>query len=443
MDISSYWVVLRRWSLMLVAAAIVSGAVGYAVSSQSPSTYEARARLLVGPVNGEFDVLRASSALTVTYAALAVTEPQMSEVATELGGSVTAEDLSETLTVQSNADTRILTVVARHADAGSAAGIANAAASQLVALARTPGAAPAGRVTLIDPAVAPSEPVAPNVTMVALMAAAAGLIFAGAIAALFEYFGSAIRTPSDLAKLAGVPALGSVPAMRRRTGSGLGILAHWESDSAAALRYRSILLRMPLGTADGVRSLLVLACDGSRDADDFAGNLAATAARAGRRVILAEVDDPEVRLQRVDTKPARRGKGDEPPAVDVNALGVAVSSGLTFVPLPETHVASQNDAGELLEVFADNADVSIIASAPVHQSRSALLLAPAVDGVVIVAQASHVHPENVAYTAESLRYVSARVIGAVLLEREGWRPFRRRRSSRVRRDRETPAPALK
>ncbi len=186
MDISSYWVVLRRWSLMLVAAAIVSGAVGYAVSSQSPSTYEARARLLVGPVNGEFDVLRASSALTVTYAALAVTEPQMSEVATELGGSVTAEDLSETLTVQSNADTRILTVVARHADAGSAAGIANAAASQLVALARTPGAAPAGRVTLIDPAVAPSEPVAPNVTMVALMAAAAGLIFAGAIAALFE-----------------------------------------------------------------------------------------------------------------------------------------------------------------------------------------------------------------------------------------------------------------
>src|SRR5690606_3586136 len=153
------------------------------------------------------DVLRASSALTLTYAALADTEPQLERVAAEVGPPVTVTSLNDSLTVQSNADTRLLSIVARDADPTRAAAIATAAAATLVDLAAVPGAGEAGRLTEVDPATAPDDPVEPNVTVVAAMAAGAGLVMAGAVAAVVEYFGGGIRTVHDLAKLAGIPAI--------------------------------------------------------------------------------------------------------------------------------------------------------------------------------------------------------------------------------------------
>jgi len=71
----SVWTVARRWRTLLVVAALVAGIVGYAVGAGGHKTYEAKAVLLVGPINTDLDTVKAAGQLGQTYAELATTQP--------------------------------------------------------------------------------------------------------------------------------------------------------------------------------------------------------------------------------------------------------------------------------------------------------------------------------------------------------------------------------
>src|SRR3954453_18653453 len=62
---------VRRWWWLLLACSLVGALGAWVVASSATKTYEAEAKLLVGPVSGDYPTLQAAGALGRTYAELA------------------------------------------------------------------------------------------------------------------------------------------------------------------------------------------------------------------------------------------------------------------------------------------------------------------------------------------------------------------------------------
>lgn len=222
MDGDIFLPLIRRWALLLVAAALAAGLVGYAAASQIAPTYESRVRLLVGPLNTDIDTLRAAGELTRTYAELATGAQILDKAAAALGTSVTADELRHSVQANANDVTRFLTIRVTSRDPAVAAKAADAVALELVRM--TSGsleapAAPAGIITSVDPAEVPDSRVAPNVGVHVMLSMLVGTIMAMAIAFVIETFGRsrrpAVQAPAGgslaMASAAGPSLAGSSP----------------------------------------------------------------------------------------------------------------------------------------------------------------------------------------------------------------------------------------
>lgn len=125
-----------RWLWLVVLVTVLSGLITYLVSKNAPTTYEAEARLIVGPGLDspvlDLDTLRTSGQLIQTYADMARTPSFRRSIVSRLGLNTTGVELSENLEVIANEESQILTIRARHEEAVQAILIANTAAEILI-----------------------------------------------------------------------------------------------------------------------------------------------------------------------------------------------------------------------------------------------------------------------------------------------------------------------
>jgi succinoglycan biosynthesis transport protein ExoP len=133
-----YFIIIRRWLWLLVLASLTAGAAAYFLLKDAPPSYEAKARLLVGPgidsPDPDMNALRAGGQLMQTYAELADTGPFLQTIIEELNLNTTPELLSKRIEVKTNQETQILTISAQHNRPNQSIAIANATAEQLVRL---------------------------------------------------------------------------------------------------------------------------------------------------------------------------------------------------------------------------------------------------------------------------------------------------------------------
>ncbi|MGH3053082.1 MAG: hypothetical protein ACRDM8_09015, partial [Gaiellaceae bacterium] len=103
---------------MLIIGTGVAALVGFLVAVRLPPTYEAEARLLVGPLSGERDTLRASGELARTYAEVATLAPILDGAAQRLGLTESADSIKNKIEDVSSSDvTRLLSIRVRDRDA--------------------------------------------------------------------------------------------------------------------------------------------------------------------------------------------------------------------------------------------------------------------------------------------------------------------------------------
>src|SRR5262249_16351747 len=141
---------------------------------------------------------------------------------------------------------------------------------------RTPGAGDADRV-------------APRPLRTTALAAVVGLLVGLVAAFLVDALDTRVRSSDELEERLGVPLLGGLPEPRGG-GHGAQRLAApaegGEADAFLALRTRVALANLDLGA----RSLLVASPKRREGAATVAANLAAAIARAGRHVVLVDLD---------------------------------------------------------------------------------------------------------------------------------------------------------
>jgi capsular polysaccharide biosynthesis protein len=412
--------------------------VSFVAISQVPPTYEARARLLVGPRHATSDVAESAGLAALLYAELATTAPELQAVINDLGLDRTPEQLRNDISVIATETTRMLSIRATDDNPEDAAAIANSLGDRVIQMGEGGLQLPEGRVEAVDPAVAPLDPVAPNVSLVVFLAAAAGLLGAGLIAAGIEYFSHTVRGLGEFVEVTSTPALGEVNinhGFQSTPAQPLVVEARPESDTAFG--YQLIARRLPLGDHDEgrIRSLLVVGSQAGELTGEFAANLAASVARTGRTVTLIDADDAESLVTTMFVPSWRSGMRELLGMAPEAAAASDVLESVTVKPMPNVDLipigmnaspmVREDSAAAILRATAEERDVVIVSGAALHQSATALMWARLTDATILVARADVTRVENLENAIDSLVSVEAGVIGGVLLVRHGSRSRRR------------------
>ncbi len=422
MELSGYFAVVRRWWWTLLVAAWVAGLAGFYVASRIPRSYESSVKLLLAPINTDKETLSAAGALVQTYAQIATTDPILGRTLVNLPPAyqpapVSSDELFASTRVVANDVTRILTITVRTGDPGLAAALANAMADEMVNIVKQGVARPEGELAIIQLAQPDPAPVAPQISLIVLLATAAGIIAALVLVLLIEYLSKSIRTRDELAQLINGPVLGSVPAPTRQTPNPRDLA---EDGSPAATVYRVLAARIVYGDPDEVlHSLAVVDAESDTGSAVVAISLGRALAKLGRRVVVIDggARNSLAPMYGVEPVPGLRdvlGREVQPRT----AMRI-VGERLALIPAgyEGSELVDPDRARAVIQELLGSADVVVVCTPPVQTGPGALSWARAVDRTVLVARRDHARRDDIAAAAETLVHVGGRLAGAILTER--------------------------
>ena len=268
----------------------------------------------------------------------------------------------------------------------------------------------------------PGSPSSPHRTLNATLGLALGLLLGVGIAFLREMLSDELRGRADFEDHAGVPVLAVIPKVaswRRKSEAKLITLD--QPKSVVSEAYRTLRTSILFSAMQrGLHTIMVASANAGEGKSTTAANLAVVLADSGKRVVLISADLRKPRLHRfftLETEPglsnALAGEAtvwDSLQAPQVENLRVMVSGP---VPARPTELLQSEAMGELVADLRDVSDFVIIDTSPILPVADALVLAPLVDGILLVADASITTRSAVTHTRELLDQVDARLVGAV------------------------------
>ncbi len=277
-------------------------------------------------------------------------------------------------------------------------------------------------VQIVDLAEEPLRPIKPRKALFLAAGALLGLLVGVRLAFFLERSDTRVRGPEDLQGAGGLTALGVIPHMEAKKDGNLSTVCHSDPRSVAAEAYRSLRTSLLLSTsASDPMVLLVTSALDSEGKTTMATNIASAMAQGEKRVLVVDAD-----LRRSSVHRAfgiENGAGLHTYLSDglgpAEAIRESGLSGLSVVPAGG---ASENPSEllgsprmvEFLNWARMNYDVVIVDSPPLASVTDARVLAPHVDGVVLVVRADRTPRDLVAHGLELLDSAKANVLGAVL-----------------------------
>jgi tyrosine-protein kinase Etk/Wzc len=303
--------------------------------------------------------------------------------------------------------------------------------------------------TVIDTAQVSHRPVRPHKVRNLLLGLALGLIVGIAVAFGREHMDDTIHTVDEVESLTGVPVLGMIPHMRNHQltngkrrilpGRGAGLpaarspqqdypsrlIVSGDTQSTVAEAFRSLRTNITFATPDQVPRTIVVTS--SREGDGKTTsvvNLAAAFAHQGLRVLLVDSDLRRGVLHKVFRLPKRPGLSNvlvenlsfeeviHTAGIDGDVQLDVMTSG-TYPPNPAELLGSRG-LRTVLDALAKRYDVVLIDSPPLTVVTDAAVVAPHVDGVLVVARASQTEVGALEFAMMQLRNVNARVKGTIL-----------------------------
>jgi Mrp family chromosome partitioning ATPase/capsular polysaccharide biosynthesis protein len=302
-----------------------------------------------------------------------------------------------------------------------------------------PGTVQLGQI--LQPATLPISPASPK----HVRDAALGLLVGVVTAVLRERLDDRLRDVEAIEASAELPVLAAIPKMKIRSTANATsqiVVAHLPSSPAsiAYRKLRTVLLTHGAGRAP--RTLMVTSSDNHRASSIAAANLAAAFALAGKIVILVCADLRSCSVHTYFRKPGKEPLDDVAGHVGMLPLrGVMHRIGLTDVlaghanaldALAPTHVENlellvggtsctnltellgSEAMSLLLKELQELSDVVVIHAAPVLEMADAVTLAPAVDAILLVAEAGSTTQGSLEQACQELRQVTAKLAGVVL-----------------------------
>lgn len=281
-----------------------------------------------------------------------------------------------------------------------------------------------GRATTSKLATAPDSPVTPQPVRSAILALIVGLILGLGTALLLEYLDDSITSKETLeTAMGGAPILGTIPAVPGRQDPERPRIQTLEAPaSPAAEAYRSLRTAVQFLGLEREQTLVQVTSPREGDGKTTtAVNLAVALAHAGQQVCVMCCDlrrprvhdffglDNVVGLTSVITGEAPLSDALQ----DTEVPGLQLLSSGPLPPNPAEVLASGR-MREVLDALRARFDVVVLDCPPLLPVTDAVVLAPAVDVVLVVARAGSTRSQDVQRADEALRQVRVAPSGGVL-----------------------------
>jgi polysaccharide biosynthesis transport protein len=287
---------------------------------------------------------------------------------------------------------------------------------------------------IIDPADLPSEPASPKLLLNVLGGLFLGLLLAAALAILRDRSVEALGGRQGFERVLDRPVLGAIPidlVSYKRAQPRVATLE--EPDGPVSEAYRALATKLPvLAKRHDSKVVMILSPSMGEGKSSVAANLAVALAEEGRLVLLISADTRKPKVHQLF------GLNDEVGLLNVLAAEVPIEEVWQPVSLerrwdrstdapahlfvvPSGHAVTQSlralgaDAiANLLKLQREQFDFVLIDAPPALEAADALAIATAVDGVLVVADATTTKPEAISRLLEQLEQVGANVLGGVL-----------------------------
>jgi len=425
--------VIRRW-LWLIVGCVLLGTVGaFVITSLMPPVYSASATLLVSAASGatasDYNAIFASERLVLTYSQMLNGRLVLEAVIARLGLAETPDELAKRVEVIPVNNTQLIRLNVEHTDPDRAALIANTMAETFIAQiqalkqAREQGNV---KVTIAEEARVPEKPI-PRRTLYTTLTALVSAILALGAAFLLESLDDTIKSSDDVSRVLGLSTVGTIGRLAKGQEE-LVIVA--KPRSPIAETFRMLCANIRFLSMDKPLRVLLVTSPGPREGKSFAAaNLAAAMAQTGLRVATVDADLHCPRLHQLfglDVPTDDNGKSapwgltgslltgcTDGKLCSTQTEGLMVLPSGELPPNPVEMMGSQR-MRKLLGDLAQQVDIVVIDSPPVLAVSDVVALAPAVDGVLLVVQASRTPRGPAQRAAQSLRQVGANLIGVVL-----------------------------
>ncbi|APE27341.1 GumC family protein [Aurantiacibacter gangjinensis] len=273
--------------------------------------------------------------------------------------------------------------------------------------------------TLLEQAVVPDAPVAPNLFKNLVIAFVLGTGLAVALAILREVLDDRLRSTEDVERVLGVRALGHTPNIDEAD------IASDIDDTFSHLSeaYASIRATLDYRLAKGRHSVIQVTSSGAGEGKTTTAiALARRYAMLDRKVLLMDVDlrRPSVTRQLLGERPSKgltevlMGEATFDEAILKGGDDSLDVLGLAALPNEPVEMLSSGLLPAFIQSQRPNYDIILLDSSPVMGIADAPLLARAVDATVFVVEANVAHNGQAKAAISRLRQVGANIVGAVL-----------------------------
>jgi capsular exopolysaccharide synthesis family protein len=276
-----------------------------------------------------------------------------------------------------------------------------------------------------EPAIAPATPVRPTTLKNTALAAVVGLMLAIGLVFLIEALDDTLKSPQEIEAQFGLPVIGFIAHFDPGQGD---LVAEKQPRAPVSEAFRALRTNLQFSSVDRpLRSLLVTSPSPVEGKSTIAANLAVVMAQGGHYVALADTDLRRPRVHKLFGLANRGGisslfipsvarTGDK---VQLNGhLQQTAVSNLRALPSgdlppnPSELLASERMVA-ILEQVQQQAELVLFDSPPVLAVTDAVVLAPRVDGVLLVVKPGVTKLAACRQAIEQLQRVGANLLGVV------------------------------
>ena len=274
-------------------------------------------------------------------------------------------------------------------------------------------------IAQIEPASVPLMPVSPNVLRNTVLAVAVGMMLAAGGLVAREALDDTIKSPRDIQRLFNLPVLGVIS---RYTIPDAYLITDYQPRSPVSEAYRMLRTNIQFANIEQpVQSLLVTSAEPLEGKTTIAANLAVVNAQNGRDVTLIDCDLRRPTIHRRFRLPNQKGFStlfiSTLDALDDirQATSIPHLSILTTGPLPPNpaELIASRRMGEILKRIQARGDMIIIDTPPTLAVTDASILAPVMDGVVLVMTPGVTKRMAARQMVEQLSRVGGKILGVV------------------------------
>lgn len=275
-------------------------------------------------------------------------------------------------------------------------------------------------VTQVDTAKPDPRPVKPSAFQNTLLAAMVGFVLVAGAIVLREALDDTIKSPEEIGEKFNLPIIGVINHHNDNHGTPITIADPHSSTSEA---YRSLRTNINyMGVNKPLRTLMVTSSEPGEGKTTTLTNLAVVLAQNNKQVMLIDCDmrHPHVHISlRLNNRKGLSNLFEHSSTVsdgilqrsEVSNLSVVTSGNLP--PNPAELLGSKR-MQSIIDSMVKSTDMVLMDAPPTLAVTDAVVLAPLVDGVLVIVRPAKTRRSALKQTLAQLEQVKARVIGVVL-----------------------------